>query len=107
MERARIDEEERQERLRAEEVQRLADEKRMMSSVIQQGLPRPSIIDPKMFEDVDESAGEKLSHAEKLINEEMLVLMAHDNQNYPLKGMKASKLPKLARSKEQYSLEQL
>ena len=54
-----------------------------------------------------EASSEQFSFAEKLINEEMLVLMAHDNKTYPLKGMKTSKLPKLARSKDEYSLEQL
>lgn len=54
-----------------------------------------------------EAVSEELSFAEKLINEEMLVLMAHDNKTYPLKGMKTSKLPKLSRSKEEYSLEKL
>ena len=54
-----------------------------------------------------EAASEELSFAEKLINEEMLVLMAHDNKTYPLKGMKTSKLPKLSRGKEEYSLEKL
>lgn len=49
LERARVDEEERQERLRVEEAQRQAEEKLRMSSVMQKGLPRPSIIDPLMF----------------------------------------------------------
>ena len=73
-----------------------------MSSVMQRGLPRPSVIDPRMFE-----ANKEASHTEKLVNEEMLVLMKHDNQTYPLKGMKASRLPKLGREKVEYSLEQL
>lgn len=30
--------------------------------------------------------------------------MKHDNQTYPLKGMKASRLPKLGREKVEYSL---
>jgi len=61
-----------------------------MSSVMRKGLPRPTVIDPSMFD-----SEESLSRVEKLINEEMLVLMFHDNKTYPLKGMKASKLPTL------------
>ena len=37
----------------------------------------------------------------------MLILMAHDNKQYPLKAMKASQLPRLNREKTQYTLEQL
>ena len=37
----------------------------------------------------------------------MLVLMTHDNKMHPLKGMKASKLPRLEREKEEYSLDQM
>lgn len=38
----------------------------------------------------------------------MIVLMVHDNKNYPLKGMKASKLPSLKiAEKQEYSSEQL
>ena len=44
-----------------------------------------------------------LSRVDKLINEEMFELMAHDNKTYPLKGMKASKLPALQRKKVEYS----
>ena len=33
--------------------------------------------------------------------------MVHDNKTHPLKGMKASKLPKLDREKEEYSLDQM
>lgn len=33
--------------------------------------------------------------------------MVHDNKNFPLKGMKASRLPKIAREKTQYSSTQL
>ena len=69
-----------------------------MSSVMQKNLPRPTVIDVSMMEDEHET------HAEKLINEEMLVLMAHDNSKYPLKGMKASKIPVLDRQKTEYSL---
>ena len=103
-ERARIDEEERQERLRVEEFQRKAEAKLRMSSVMQRGLPRPPVIDPRMFE-ADEPSNQGVSKAEKLINEEMLVLMKHDNQTCPLKGMKTSRLPKLDREKVEYSLE--
>ena len=42
-----------------------------------------------------------------MINEEMLVLMVHDNRTYPLKGMKASKLPTVQRQKVDYSSDQL
>jgi len=69
-----------------------------MSSVMRKNLPRPTVIDDAMF--VDEDA----SRVEKLINAEMLCLMVHDNQKYPLKGMKAGKLPVLNHSKTQYSL---
>ena len=72
-----------------------------MSSVMQRGLPRPSVIDPRMFE-ADKKTS---SHSEKLVYEEMLVLMKYDNQTYPLKGMKASRLPKLGREKVEYSLD--
>ena len=47
------------------------------------------------------------SKVNQLISEEMLVLMVHDNKTYPLKGMKASKLPSLDRQKVQYSSLQL
>ena len=73
-----------------------------MSSVMRKGLPRPSVIKPALF-----AADESTSHAERLINEEMLVLMVHDNTKHPLKGMKAGKLPKVPRSKQQFSSEQL
>lgn len=33
--------------------------------------------------------------------------MTHDNKTYPLKGMKTSRLPELARGKDEYSLEKL
>ena len=69
-----------------------------MSSVMRKGLPRPTVINPKMF---DTEQG--LSRVDKLINEEMFELMAHDNKTYPLKGMKASKLPALQRKKVEYS----
>lgn len=62
-----------------------------MSSVMRKNLSRPTVIDASMF--IDEEA----TRVEKLINAEMLVLMVHDNQKYPLKGMKASKLPVLDR----------
>lgn len=65
-----------------------------MSAVMQKNLPRPTVINKEMF-DVD---GET-SRVEQLINEEMLMLMVHDNSKYPLKGMKASRLPKLGREK--------
>lgn len=73
-----------------------------MSSVMQKGLPRPSVITPGMFI----TDGEP-SRAEALINEEMLVLMVHDNMKFPLKGMKASRLPALDRQKTEYSHSQL
>ena len=41
-----------------------------------------------------------LDIAQNMINEEMLVLLAHDNKTYPQKGMKASQLPKTHRDKE-------
>ena len=47
-----------------------------------------------MFEYKDTNST-SLSTAQKLINDEMLVLMIDDNKNHPLKGMKASKLPNL------------
>ena len=56
---------------------------------MRKGLPRPSVIDPEMVNLNDK----QLTHVEKLINEEMLVLMVHDNKNYPLKGMKSNTLP--------------
>ena len=45
-----------------------------------------------MFKVVASGQGSKV---EQMINDEMLVLMVHDNKTYPLKGMKASKLPAL------------
>lgn len=77
-----------------------------MSSVMQKGLPRPTVIDASMFETVEDCKSET-SLAQALINEEMLVLLAHDNKTYPLRGMKASRLPKLARVKVEYSLQQM
>ena len=75
-----------------------------MSSVMQKGLPRPSIISKDLFSnDQDESS--HYSKAEQLVREEMLILMAHDNKHYPLKAMKASQLPRLNREKTQYTLD--
>ena len=48
-----------------------------------------------------------LDIAQNMINEEMLVLMAHDNKTYPQKGMKASQLPKTDREKQYFGLDEL
>ena len=103
VENAAIDEEERKARQNEEDAKMREQERLNMSAVMQKGLPRPTVISKEMF-DVD---GETSSRAEKLINEEMLVLMVHDNSKYPLKGMKAKNLPKLGREKIQYSQEEL
>ena len=71
----------------------MEEERQAMSSVMRKNLPRPTIIDPAMFADED------ASRIQSLINAEMLALMLHDNQKYPLKGMKASKLPVLEHQK--------
>ena len=86
---AKIDEEERIARQKEEDALKLQQERQAMSSVMRKNLPRPTVIDASMFDD------REASRIEKQINAEMLALMVHDNQNYPLKGMKASKLPVL------------
>lgn len=79
-----------------------------MSSVMRKNLPRPTVINISMFDlEEDKARDKELLRIDKLINEEMLVLMVHDNQMYPLKGMKPSRLPKLKRQKTQYTFEQL
>ena len=86
---AKIDEEERIARQKEADALKLQQERQAMSSVMRKNLPRPTVIDASMFDDSE------ASRIEKQINAEMLALMVHDNQNYPLKGMKASKLPVL------------
>ena len=85
--------------MREAEALRLAEEKLKMSSVLQQGLPRPTVVVTQQNDPEPIS-----SEAEKQVREEMLVLLTHDNRTHPLKGMKASRLPKLGRDKEQYEL---
>mmetsp|Transcript_23269 Transcript_23269/g.27309 ORF Transcript_23269/g.27309 Transcript_23269/m.27309 type:complete len:86 (+) Transcript_23269:909-1166(+) len=82
-------------RQREDEERQREEERLSMSAVMRKGLPRPTIINRDMFKSEDEVT----SRVEKMINEEMLVLMVHDNAKYPLKGMKASKLPELGRRK--------
>ena len=48
--------------------------------MIRKSLPRPTIIDASMFEHRKD-----LDIAYNMINEEMLVLLAHDNKNHPQK----------------------
>ena len=72
------------------------------SNVVQRSLPRPTVIDKKMFANCP-----NIGVAENLIREEMLVLLAHDNRTHPQKGMKASQLPQVNRDKAQYSLDEI
>ena len=46
-----------------------------MSSVLRKGLPRPTVIN----KDAILATSDDQTRVEKLINEEMLVLMVHDN----------------------------
>lgn len=80
--------------MRKAEAQQLEEERLSMSSVMRKDLPRPTVINPDLF-----APFKGQSEIEKMINEEMLILMVHDNQKYPLKGMKASRLPDLKRQK--------
>ena len=48
------------------------------STVVQRSLPRPTVIDKKMFANCP-----NIGVAENLIREEMLVLLAHDNRTHP------------------------
>ena len=57
-----------------------------MSSVLRKGLPRPTVIS----KDAILANSDDQTRVDRLINEEMLVLMVHDNSSYPLKGMKAN-----------------
>ena len=98
---AQVDEEERLDKLRATELQDREEERRRMSSVMRKGLPRPTVIRVDMFAD------EEASRVAQMIQTEMLKLMVHDNATYPLKGMKASRLPVLSEPKTQYSSAQL
>ena len=99
---AAIDEEERKARQSEEDAKMREQERLNMSAVMQRGLPRPTVINKGMFD-----ADSETSRVEQLINDEMLVLMVHDNSKYPLKGMKSSRLPKLGREKIQYTQEEL
>ena len=104
-----VDEEERLERMRLLEQQRREVERKKMTSVVRQNLPRPTVINTQMFEDTETSSepDQAVTHAQKLVKDEMLVLMVHDNKTYPLKGMKSSKLPKNVSEKKEYSLDMM
>jgi len=88
--------------VRKAEAQQLEEERLSMSSVMRKDLPRPTVVNPDLF-----APFKGQSEIEKMINEEMLILMVHDNQKYPLRGMKASRLPDLKRQKTQYSSTEL
>ena len=79
-----------------------------MTSVVRKNLPRPTIINTEMFDEIESSSdkGQTTSEVQKLVNHEMLVLMVHDNKTYPMKGMKESKLPKLQSEKKEYPLQE-
>lgn len=53
---------------------------------MRKGLPRPTVIS----KDAILANSDDQTRVDRLINEEMLVLMVHDNSSYPLKGMKAN-----------------
>ena len=63
-------------------------EKSRQSQVVKRSLPRPAIINQKMFKEL---SGENA--AEKMIMEEMQQMLVNDNYKYPLKGMKEVKKP--------------
>ena len=71
-----------------------------MSIVMRKSLPRPSVIS------LDENSDDA---AVKLIKEEMLVMMVHDNKNHATKKMKSKQdtLPQVPRDKEEISAREI
>ena len=97
-----VDEEDRMARDREIEAAAREEEQKKMTSVMRKNLPRPTIINPELFEET-----ESCSDPKRLIKEEMLVLMVNDNKKYPQKGMKRDKLPQVCREKEDFSLDMM
>jgi hypothetical protein len=78
-----------EERARYEEVER-----RKQSQVVKMGLPRPVTINPKYLKNAVAEIGQVAKdrgEAEKMIFEEIQMMMTQDNFRYPFKGMKEVK----------------
>jgi pre-mRNA-splicing factor CDC5/CEF1 len=68
-------------RLKEETIKREMEQFKRQSQVVQQGLPRPSIINPIKPKDGDDEC-------KKLIKQEMEKMLIHDNSKFPLENTK-------------------
>mmetsp|Transcript_24535 Transcript_24535/g.68288 ORF Transcript_24535/g.68288 Transcript_24535/m.68288 type:complete len:718 (+) Transcript_24535:87-2240(+) len=95
---AEEDAQDRQKRLEREEAERRERELRKRSQVLQRDMPRPAALDGfmagKQSADSAVSTNPVIASAHKMVEEEMLALLKHDNAKYPLKDGKEDKKKK-------------